>query len=55
MPFAGLSTIDTRRFQPASVAMICPEPRLSGTGGSLGCSARRTPAASAVGTTAFRK
>ena len=35
--------------------MIWPEPRLSGTGGSLGWSASRTPAASATGTTAFRK
>ena len=35
--------------------MICPEPRLRGTGGSLGCSARRTPDVSATGTTAFRK
>ncbi len=35
--------------------MICPEPRLRGTGGSFGCSAMRTPAFSASGITAFRK
>ncbi len=34
--------------------MICCEPRLTGAGGSLGCSASRTPAFSAVGITAFR-
>ncbi len=55
MPLAGLSTIETSRFQPSSVAMICCEPRLSGTGGSFGWSASRTPACSATGTTAFRK
>ena len=38
-----------------NVAMICCDPRLSGKGGSLGCSASRTFAFSATGTTAFRK
>ncbi len=35
--------------------MIWPDPRLSGAGGSLGCKARRTPASTATGTTAFEK
>ena len=50
--------VDDRRssfFQPSIVAMICCDPRLIGAGGSLGCSASRTPAFSASGTTAFRK
>ena len=55
MPFAGLLTISMRCFQPARVPMICCEPRLMGAGGSLGCSASRTPAFSAAGTAAFRK
>ena len=55
MPFDGLSTMPISFFQPSIVPMICCEPRLIGAGGSLGCSARRTPAFSASGTTAFRK
>ena len=52
----SLAINDVDQVLPAaSVAMICCEPRLSGKGGSLGCSARRTLAFSATGTTAFRK
>ena len=55
MPFEGLLTIVISFFHPASVPMICCDPRLMGAGGSLGCSASRTPAFSAAGITAFRK
>src|SRR5260370_34727634 len=55
MPFEGLLTIEISFFQPATVPMICCEPRLTGAGGSVGCRGRRTLAFLAVGATAFRK
>ena len=49
MPFEGLSTMDVYFFQPATVPMIWPEPRLMGAGGSLGCRASLTPDSWATG------
>src|SRR2546429_4971085 len=55
IPFEGLFTMPISFFQPSIVPMICWDPRLIGAGGSFGCNARRTPAFSASGITAFRK
>ena len=52
---AGLFEIASSRSKLAVLPMIRSSPQSGESGGSSGCMARRTPAASAAGTTALRK
>lgn len=54
MPFARESTSEQTRSSAAPSVMIRGSPKM-GHGGSSGWMARRTPAASATGTTRSRK
>ena len=55
MALAGLDEMARSRSKLASLPMIRSRPQSGESGGSSGCIARRTPAASAAGSTAFRK
>ena len=55
IPLASLGTSSRTRSNASTLRMIRPRPRTGEIGGSSGCSASRTPAFSATGTTRRRK